>query len=102
MAQEPTTDEIAGTAQQLELPLLNAPPTIESMKVDWLRRQLDLVPVEDFARAINVTPQTLATWRCEGYGPEYTKLGKSVFYRREDLKVWIARCSTAPVSAKAA
>lgn len=32
---------------------------------------------------------TLATWRSQGKGPLYVKLGKRVFYTTNDLRVWI-------------
>ena len=32
---------------------------------------------------------TLQQWRMKGIGPAYTKLGKSIFYRVDDIKIWI-------------
>mgnify|MGYP000384882413 FL=1 len=42
------------------------------------------------ATAIGVAEQTLASWRSDRQGPNYVKLGKTVFYRRADLEQWIA------------
>lgn len=42
-----------------------------------------------------VTTRTLATWRAQGHGPRFAKIGYGstggrVRYRREDLDAWIA------------
>ena len=34
--------------------------------------------------------QTLARWRCEGYGPAYILMGRRVVYRPEDVDAWVA------------
>ena len=34
--------------------------------------------------------KSLAVMRCNGNGPAFFKLGKSVFYSRDDLDAWIA------------
>lgn len=56
-----------------------------------IRESLDLLTEEEFASALGVTTNTLMTWRSRREGPEYTKLGKTVFYRREDVRTWIAK-----------
>ena len=91
-----TPEETAGTAEQLELPLQ---ADLDSAKVAWLHEQLDLVPADDFASALGIAEQTLAGWRCNKQGPAFVKLGKTVFYRREDLKIWIASCRQEPAAA---
>lgn len=95
MAQEKTLDEEQGRATQLELiDPLTGRPTHAALNAENLRYELDLIPAEEFAAAIPLAEQTLATWRSAGEGPSYVKLGKTVFYRRADLKEWIARCRT--------
>jgi len=86
----PTPDEDAGYAEQLELPLndMRAEFPLSDMRVEFLREELDLITDESFGEAIGVQAQTLAVWRSESKGPAYTKLGKGVFYRREDIKRW--------------
>lgn len=37
-----------------------------------------------------LSKKTLAIMRMNGDGPEFVKLGKTVFYRKEDLDAWIA------------
>lgn len=96
MAQEKTEDEVQGRAEQLEFKCNDMlMQRHEDFKAEELRSELDLIPADEFARAINVAEQTLATWRSAGEGPAYVKLGKTVFYRRADLKVWIGNCATA-------
>jgi predicted DNA-binding transcriptional regulator AlpA len=89
MAQVKTLDEDIGTAQQLDM--LRCEGAGTDARVEHLHYDLDLVPPEDFARALGLSEQTLSTWRAEKQGPDYIKLGKSVFYRRADLKRWIAQ-----------
>ena len=33
--------------------------------------------------------QTLAKWRVYGKGPQWIKMGRSVFYERRDVDAWI-------------
>lgn len=48
---------------------------------------------EDAARALGVSPKTLANWRCAGRGPAYVHIGDSphspVLYLIEDLQGWL-------------
>ena len=39
---------------------------------------------------LDVRPSTLTTWRSNGQGPAYVKLGGLVRYRRADLDAFIA------------
>ena len=36
-----------------------------------------------------MSARTLERWRLEGRGPKFVKLGKRVFYRREDLEAFV-------------
>lgn len=56
---------------------------------DETRQKLGLLTPEELAVTLEVTPTTLQTWRCEGKGPRFIKLGKGVFYRFADVKEWI-------------
>lgn len=58
----------------------------------------ELLNTDDAARAVGLSPQTLAILRVEGGGPKYVKLGRSVRYDPADLVAWIEenkRASTA-------
>lgn len=61
-----------------------------------LRAELGVLEAWQLAGALEVTVDTLATWRGEGKGPDYVKLGKGVFYRFEDVKAWVAHSRVTP------
>jgi excisionase family DNA binding protein len=50
-----------------------------------------LLTPEQAAEQLALRPQTLARWRCEGQGPVFIRLGRSVRYRQSDLDAWIAQ-----------
>ena len=64
-------------------------PREQSVIKDETRQKLGLLTPEELAVTLKVTTTTLQTWRCEGQGPQYIKLGKQVFYRLIDVKDWI-------------
>jgi predicted DNA-binding transcriptional regulator AlpA len=42
------------------------------------------------AEYLDIHPTTLATWRVEGRGPRYVKVGpRKVRYRPEDIETWL-------------
>lgn len=47
--------------------------------------QLGLVTPAELAQALEVTEQTLATWRSMHKGPAYVRFGKQVYYRLTDV-----------------
>jgi hypothetical protein len=52
-----------------------------------------LLNQEQTAVLIGVKPPTLAMWRHKGKGPCYHKVGRSAFYRRSEIEVWLdAQC----------
>jgi predicted DNA-binding transcriptional regulator AlpA len=50
------------------------------------------------AALLGVRPQTLAAWRCQGKGPRFLKVGRSVFYRESDIEAWLDAQAIVPVS----
>ena len=58
---------------------------IRAIRVD----HMGLLTEEEFASLIEVKPHTLAVWRTEGKGPNFARLGKSVFYRLADVQAWV-------------
>jgi hypothetical protein len=52
----------------------------------------DLLPEPEAAKAIFLEPHTLTVWRCKTphKAPPYLRLGRKVFYRKSDLRTWIA------------
>lgn len=87
-----TLEEQKGQAEQHELPL-DTPGrmSLRDYLAMRLRDELDLIEPALLARLLNITEQTLAVWRSEKTGPDYVKLGKSVFYRGADLEAWVDR-----------
>lgn len=41
------------------------------------------------AAYLGAAPETLATWRCRGGGPQFIKIGASVRYLKSDLDAWM-------------
>lgn len=39
---------------------------------------------------LGLAEPTLPTWRCQGKGPAFYRVGRKVFYRTEDLDRWLA------------
>lgn len=46
--------------------------------------------VEDVSYFLTVPVATLYYWRCQGVGPESSRLGRHVRYRAEDVRAWVA------------
>lgn len=47
------------------------------------------------AKFIGVAARTLANWRSKGVGPRQIKVGGRVFYRLDDLQVFVDECGAA-------
>lgn len=45
------------------------------------------------ADRLNMSEPTLARMRCQGVGPVYLKLSRSVKYRWSDVEQWLADCA---------
>lgn len=54
-----------------------------------LRSQIGIMSVEEVSSVLDVTAHTLYIWRADGRGPKFVKLGRTVFYRRQDVQDWI-------------
>jgi hypothetical protein len=52
---------------------------------------------EQAATVIGVKPTTLAAWRHFGRGPKYLKIGRSCFYRRCDIEIWMDAQAVIPI-----
>ncbi len=52
---------------------------------------LGILDDEELGQLIGVNTDTLMTWRRDGRGPQWTKLGKRVFYRVERVREWIEK-----------
>ncbi len=61
----------------------------------------ELIPSDEVAAQLRVKPQTLASWRASGRGPEFVKIGRGVFYRRADIAAWLGQQRRKPTEATA-
>lgn len=48
------------------------------------------------ARRLRLHPGTLAVWRCRDRGPAFVRVGRRVFYRAEDIEVFVSAGRHAP------
>lgn len=55
-----------------------------------------MIDEKEAAERLFVTVNSLRTWRSNGKGPRYYKVGKNVRYRPEDLDAWLESCAVAP------
>jgi predicted DNA-binding transcriptional regulator AlpA len=84
---------IATGDMPMKQPSLDAdfPPTsVPLPRSEKLRDTFALLSEEDLGALIGVDPRTLTVWRCQKRGPDVVKLGRAIFYRREDVDAWIA------------
>jgi hypothetical protein len=56
----------------------------------------ELIDAVEAAKLLRQRPQTLAAWRSEKRGPEYVKIGRSIFYRRASIGEFIAASIVKP------
>lgn len=48
-----------------------------------------LLTIEEAMAVLRKSRETLAKWRCEGSGPTYIKVGKTVLYQRSELEKFL-------------
>lgn len=56
-----------------------------------------LLSQEEAARVVGVKATTLNTWRHQGKGPKFLKLGRSCFYRPGDIETWLDEQCVVPI-----
>lgn len=55
-----------------------------------LAAKLDPLSTAEEVSAVLHTPiNTLNDWRIKGSGPKFIKLGRAVYYRRDDVLAWL-------------
>jgi hypothetical protein len=59
-------------------------------RAERLRDSFGILEPADLAVLLGVDERTLATWRARKSGPDFVKLGRAVFYRRQDVEDWMA------------
>ena len=48
-----------------------------------------LISAAQVPQYLGIQRQTLARWRHEGFGPQWVRMGRLIFYRSTDLRDWI-------------
>lgn len=59
----------------------------------------ELVDVAEAAAYLAVRPETLATWRCDGVGPVFVRIGAgrgAIRYRKADLRAYVESRAVEP------
>ena len=63
----------------------------------------ELVPDECFCAENHIAPSTARRWRQNSEGPEYLRIGRSIFYYRSRIRSWRAartfRCRADEIAA---
>lgn len=52
----------------------------------------------DAADFLKMSERTLQSWRCEGKGPAFVRVGRAIRYRKPDLIDWIAANKVTPTT----
>ncbi len=76
-----TTENVAGR-----------PVEIETVEVEVVRVRVlpnGNMDSNNAAKYVNRAPKTLAMWRMQGIGPDWTKCGGRVFYNKEALDAFM-------------
>lgn len=60
-----------------------------------------LLPQGVAAEYLHQSERNLERWRVQGFGPEYVKLGKKVFYTESALAAFVNRCRRTSTSESA-
>lgn len=55
---------------------------------EGLRRTLKILTPKEVATMLEVSQGTVDLWRKDRVGPQYTRLGRRVYYLEEDLQIW--------------
>ncbi|SFT44202.1 transcriptional regulator, AlpA family [Pseudovibrio denitrificans] len=51
---------------------------------------IELLTTREAAKRLRLSKSTLDAWRCQGIGPKYCKIGRTVRYTAEELNAYIA------------
>lgn len=53
-------------------------------------RKSPTIKPPEAAEILGISVDTLARWRCQGFGPTFHKMGRAVRYDREAVEAWKA------------
>jgi hypothetical protein len=63
----------------------------QSLAVAYASVASELIPQRQLAKELHVHIKTLSRWHSLHIGPQRTKVGKAVFYRRSAVMRWLER-----------
>jgi hypothetical protein len=69
-------------------PSIEGNTTAGSARGEQLRDAFALLSPADLSSLLNVDQRTLGVWRAADKGPASVRLGRAIFYRREDVAAW--------------
>ena len=61
----------------------------KTQETSVLRSDFGLLSQDDLSQLFDVTKETLREWRRLKQGPSFVRVGKGVFYRRQDVTNWL-------------
>ena len=70
-------------------PALDVADRIGAADSELTLRETLLSP-EELASNLEISPATLATWRCLHVGPPFLKVGRKIWYPKERVNAWLA------------
>lgn len=79
--------DISDGVQKLVALLERVPPPLQALRTSLYERTL--LSVDDLAELLGVTPNTVRGLRASRHAPTVTKVGRRVFFRQEDVDVWL-------------
>src|SRR5215471_9399058 len=54
-----------------------------------LSLRANLLSPEELAQNLDLSPATLATWRCQHRGPSFLRVGRKIWYPRDQVDAWL-------------
>lgn len=80
---------IVTTPDELQRLVVDAVSTVAQTIVPPIPRK-KLLSSKDVEKEYGIKERLLENWRCQGVGPTYTNVGRSVYYERDLLEQYIA------------
>lgn len=69
------------------MPIINKEDAVK--RAEKRQAMLGLYSPKEIAELFGFDTRTMAIWRSKKVGPRYTKLGKNVYYRLDDIHSWV-------------
>jgi predicted DNA-binding transcriptional regulator AlpA len=63
--------------------------SVVTVKADADNQFEELIPEVQLAAEVGVVDRTVREWRERATGPDYIRIGRSIFYRRSAIAEWI-------------